>query len=172
MDNLQTLAALAEIFGALTIVGAGLFGLLQLREYRTTRRQRVAADLCRQFSAADTARAFKLVRQLPDNVSVAQVKEMDQEYEDAMLIVGMYLESIGLQVCQGIASFATVNELAGGMVTMTWRKLGRWIAEWRELDNDPYFGEWVQWLAERVAEVKSTNDPAYIEHANWKRYGS
>jgi len=59
MKDLQTYAALAEIFGALTIVGAGMFGLLQLREYRNTRRQHVAAELCRQFSAPDTARAFK-----------------------------------------------------------------------------------------------------------------
>ena len=71
MEGLQTYAALAEIFGALTIICGSAFALFQFREFRKMRRYQVAADLCHQFSAPDTARAFKLVRQLPDNVTVA-----------------------------------------------------------------------------------------------------
>jgi hypothetical protein len=172
MDGLQTWAALAEILGALTIVSGGAFGLLQFREFRKNRRYKVAADLCHQFSAPETARAFKLVRQLPDNVSLAELREMGPEYEDAVMIVGMILETMGLMVYQGIASFTTVNDLAGGMVMLVWRKAGRFVAEVRELDDDPARGEWFQWLAERCAEFNRDCDPAYIAHAGWKKWGA
>ena len=172
MDGLQTWAALAEIFGTLTIVSGGAFGLLQFREFRKNRRYTVAADLCHQFSAPETARAFKLIRQLPDNVSAAELQEMGQEYEDAVMIVGMTLETMGLMVYQGIASFTTVNDLAGGMITLVWRKTGSFVAEMRELDDDPARGEWFQWLAERCAEFNRDSDPAYIAHAGWNKWGA
>jgi len=169
MEELQTWAALAEILGALTIVTGGGFALIQFREFRRNRRYQVAADLCHQFSAPETARAFKLVRQLPDDVTVAQLKEMDPEFEDSILIVGMILESIGLLVYRRIASFEIVHDLAGGMIAMVWRKIGAWIIEWRELDDDPAFAEWFQWLSERAAEHNRDYSPAHIAHAEWSR---
>ena len=33
MESLQTYAAIAEIFGALTIILGGAFGIMQLREF-------------------------------------------------------------------------------------------------------------------------------------------
>lgn len=169
MEELQNWAALAGIIGALTIITGGGFALLQLKEFRRNRRYQAAADLFHQFSAPEAARAFKLVRHLPDNVTVAQLKEMDSEFEDSMLVVGMILESIGLMVYRRIASFEVVNDLAGGMIAMVWRKIGCWIIEWRELDNDPAFAEWFQWLAERTAEFNSDYRPAYVAHADWSK---
>lgn len=169
MDELQTYAALAEIFGALTILCGGAFAFFQVREFRKIRRYQVAADLCHQFSAPDMARAFKLVRQLPEDVTMAHLKTMEPEYEDSVLIVGMFMETLGLMVYQRIASYKTVQELAGGMVTMVWRKIGRWVTEWREVEDNPEFGEWLHWLSERIAESSNEEGPAYIVHANWNK---
>ena len=138
-----------------------------LQDFRN--RYQVAADLCHQFSAPDTARAFKLFRQLPDDVTIEQLNAMGPEYEDSMLIIGMILETMGLMVFRRIASYETVNELAGGMITMVWRKAGRWVIEWRELENDPEFSEWLQWLSERIAESSTDSAPAYVAHATWKK---
>ena len=50
MDSLQTYAAIAEIFGALTIILGGAFGIMQFREFRARRRQQIASDLCQEFT--------------------------------------------------------------------------------------------------------------------------
>lgn len=47
--DLTTLANLAEIFGALTVVGGMVFAVAQVREYRAQRRDAMAVELVRSF---------------------------------------------------------------------------------------------------------------------------
>ena len=37
---------------------------------------------------------------------------------------------------------------------MMWRKIETWIHETRIEQDNPRFGEWVQWLAERLQEAE------------------
>ena len=168
MESLQTLAAAAEIFGALTIVGGGVFAVVQLREFRRRRAAQVAAELCRGFSEPELARAVNLLRSLPDGIQPEAVRERGDEVEEAMQIVGMSFETMGLLVYREIASFEIVQELAGGLLLMMWRKLDAWIHAVRVEQGNPRFGEWVQWLAERVAECEPDMVPAHEAHAGWR----
>ena len=168
MDSLQTYAAIAEIFGALTIILGGAFGIMQFREFRARRRQQIASDLCQEFTKPDLARAVTLVRSLPDGVTLAELQDMDEEYQAASQIVGMTFETMGLLVQKNIASFEVVQELTGGLLIMMWRKIHVWVEETRVDQSNPRFGEWVQWLVERVEECEADMEPAYIKYKDWK----
>lgn len=168
MEHLQTIAAMAEIFGALTIVVGGVFAVFQLMEFRKRRKYQVAAELCRQFSDPQFGRAITLIRMLPDGVPVDALREMDPEYEEAAQVVGMAFETMGLLVYRNLASFHLIQELSGGLMLTVWRKLEVWITTTRVESGNPRFGEWMQWLTERVAEHESSMVPAYEAYAHWR----
>ncbi len=168
MRTLADFAAAAEIFGALTIVVGGLFAVFQLAEYRRRRSSQVAAELCRGFIEPDLARAVTLLRMLPDDLGLEEVREWGVEYEEAMQIVGMTFETMGLLVHKDIASFQIVQELAGGLLLMMWRKMSAWTKDVRVVQGNPRFGEWTQWLAERIEECEGEMVPAFELHRDWK----
>lgn len=170
MDNLFRLAAIAEIFGAIAIVGGAIFGIIQVHEFRQRRRLQVAADLCRTFTEPALARSVVLLKSLPDGLSLEEFRNRDSSYEEAAQMVGMTFETLGLLVQKDIASLPIVQELAGGLLLMLWRKIEFQIKDTRTEQNNPRFGEWVQWLVERIEEREHDMQPAFIKYADSKRY--
>lgn len=169
MDQLGFYSALAEIFGALTIVIGAIFAAVQFVQYRKRERNRIAGDLCSRFSEPEFARAIALLRRMPDGVDMKTMQSMDVEYEEAAQIVGMMFETMGLLVFRDVASFKLIQELTGGLLLMMWRKLETWITTTRVEQGNPRFGEWVQWLAERIAEEEAAMVPAYIAYSDVKK---
>ncbi len=168
MTDLEIYAAIAEVFGGLAIFGGALFAIVQIRDVRRGRREQVAAELCRGFAAPHLARAVNLIRKIPDNASIATLREMDPEYEEAIQALAMTFETMGLLVHMNVASFKVVQDLTGGLLLMMYRKINLWIKETRVEQDNPRFGEWVQWLAERIAEQEAQMVPAYEAHSDWK----
>ena len=167
MSSLETYVGIAEIVGAVAIISGTIFALVQLREYRKQRRCQVAAELCRGFTEPALAQAVTLLLSLPDNISQEEMHACGAEYEEAGQLVGMSFETMGLLVHRNIAEFQVVRELTGGLLLMMWRKTGCWIKEVRDQQGNPRFGEWYQWLAERVEECEAEIEPAYKAHAQW-----
>ena len=168
--DLQTLANMAEVLGALTIVGGGGFALVQLREFRAQRRQAVAVELTRSFYSPDFSRAVELVRGLPDDCSAQELRAGGPELQRAAIEVTTTFESIGLIVYREMASYDLVRDLAGGIALVCWRKLERWTDVYRAEQMQPSWGEWFQWLAlqlERDSGEKEAR-PAYVRHAGWR----
>lgn len=166
--TLQQIADYANILGALSVVGGIGFGLVQLTEYRKQRRDVIAAELMRTFYSADLADAVTLVRSLPDHCSASELRQRGPQYERAAIIVNTSFETMGLMVFRRIADYDIVEELAGGMVAMLWRKLDAWIATVRDEQSQPSWAEWFQWLAELASSRKNEARPAYVAHRGWK----
>jgi hypothetical protein len=166
--TLEQFADYANILGALSVVGGIGFGLVQLTEYRRQRRDVIAAELMRTFYSADLADAVTLVRSLPDHCPANELRQRGPKYERAAIIVNTSFETMGLMVFRRIADYDIVEELAGGMVAMLWRKLDMWIATLREEQSQPSWAEWFQWLAELAASRKNEARPAYVAHKGWK----
>lgn len=169
MEQLILYSAMAEIFSAITIVIGAIFAAIQYTQYRKRERNRIAGDLCRRFSEPEFARAVALLRRLPDGVDMQTMQSMDVEYEEAAQIVGMMFETMGLLVFKDVASFRLIQQLTGGLLLMMWRKLEAWIKTTRVEQGNPRFGEWVQWLAERIEEEEAGMTPAYSAYADVKK---
>lgn len=168
MTQLATYASIAEIFGAFAILGGAIFGLVQFGEAKRRRRSQVAAELCRAFAEPELARAITLVRSLPDGISLRDLHAMDREFESSAQVIGMSFETMGLLVHENIADFRVVQQLTGGLLLMVWRKIHVWAEETRVEYSNPRFGEWVQWLAERIEEREAEMVPAYRAHREWR----
>jgi len=167
--DLQTAANFAEILGSLSIAAAIAFGTFQLREFRHRRRNSVAAELMRTFYSADLAEAVALLRALPDGISASNLRENGPEYERAAVLVTTTFETMGLLAFRRIAPFFLIEELAGGMTVVMWRKIGNWLETVRVEQSQPSWAEWFQWLAEQMLETKAEHEPAHVRHRNWRR---
>ena len=170
MEDLATLANLAEILGAFTIVVGVVFAVVQIREYRTQRREAVAVELIRSFHDPQLAHSVNLIRELPDGVSAEELRSRGPEYEKAAVMVSTTYETIAFLVFREMTSFSMVRELTGGLAVVMWRKLARWTDAVRQAQAQPSWAEWFQWLAEqltREGEQKESN-PAYVRFAEWR----
>lgn len=171
--DLNVASNLAEIIGTMTVVGGAVFGFVQLAEYRSQRRDTVAVEIVRSFQDADFAHSLGLVRELPNALSLAEMRSRGPQYQDAAMKVATYYEAIGLLMFRRIVPFSVVQELTGGICVVAWRKLERWTREVREEQSHDSFAEWFQWLAERLAEqdVDKNANPAYRRYADWRPRG-
>jgi hypothetical protein len=165
--TLQDIANYAEILGALTVLGGVLFGLFQVSEFRKQRRDAIAAELTRTFYNAELADAVALVRSLPDHCPPNELRQRGPQYERAAIIINTTFETMGLLVFKKIADYETVQQLAGGMIVVMWRKLDAWLEQVRKEQSQPSWAEWFQWLAEQTAARKDEGRPAYLEYRDW-----
>ena len=167
--DLQTLANVAEIFGALLVVFGVLFGLLEIRHYREQRQETASMEIMRAFQSPDFTRSLRLVMNYEQECRKCSESSMSQELQDAALLVSTTLESVGLMVYQRIVPFRLVQQLMGGTMQASWRVLRPHSEMLRETLGRPSIHEWFQWLAERLDEHPEYRDEegAYAKYSEW-----
>jgi hypothetical protein len=166
--SLQNLANLAEVIGAGTIVTGLLFGWFQIRQFRIQQRNNVATNLAQTFYSADLAKAITLIRNLPDGIPAEDMRAKGEEYEYAAVIITTSFETMGLLVFKDVASFDMVMDLAGGIVSVMHRKLVNWQSTIRIEQQQPSWGEWIEWLADRAGEMQQRETRAHIKYRDWR----
>lgn len=168
--NLQTLANIAEIFGAILVITGVFFGLLEVRHYRQQRQEAASMEIMRAFQSIDFTSALRMIMAYEDECRRCNQESIPQELQDAAMLVSTTMEAVGLMVYQRIAPFLLVQQLMGGTIQASWRVL-RPHTEWlREKLDRPSVHEWFQWLAERLNEYPEYLDEvgAYSKYGNWK----
>jgi hypothetical protein len=165
--SLTTLASLAEIIGACSILTGLVFGLFQIRQYRAQQRDAIAINLSQTFYNRDLARAITMMQRVPDGASLRDIRAMGPKYETAALTVCTSFETMGLLVFKRIAPLELVLDLAGGMMSVMRIKLAIWMKDIREEQRQPSFAEWFEWLGDRALELKTTKPPAHIAYKSW-----
>ena len=169
MNDLATLANVAEVFGVLIVVGGVVFALMQMRQLRQQRREMAAIELFRFFGSPHFTKAYHCVLQLPDGLSKAELREQYPDAEDCAMLISTTMETIGVMVYHRIVPSIVVMNLIGATTEILWLKLAGWIEGMRaELDNAGAF-EWFQWLAVMLARESDANaSPAYEAYCNWR----
>lgn len=127
----------------------------------------VAAELMRCFLSSDFARAVSLIRTLPDAVHADDLRARGTDYEQAAILITTTFETMGLLAFRNIAPFSLVQELAGGLIIVTWKKLSVWLNTVRDEQSQPSWAEWYQWLAQQMLVVKPSSEPPYIKYKDW-----
>jgi hypothetical protein len=170
MADLTTIANIAEIFGALTIIAGVVFAVIQIRDFREQRREAVAVELIRSFQNPDLAHAVNLIRELPDGVSAEELRSKGAEYQRAAVMISTTYETIALLVFRQMASFSMVRDLTGGLVVVMWRKLAPWMETIRAEQVQPSWAEWFQWLAVQLSRDSAQKEanPAYQKFSDWR----
>ena len=161
-------AQIAEIVGAVSIVGGLVFGLFQIRFFRAQQRDAVAANLTQTFYNRDLAHALALIQQLPDGISLQALRERGPEYVAAAVTVTTSFETMGLLVFKRIAPLSLVLDLAGGIIGVMHGKLHQWQEDTRIAQNQPSWGEWFEWLGEQASQHKLATPPAHRRFRDWQ----
>ena len=169
MDDLSRLANMAEILGALVVVGGLVFAVMQMRNIRQQRREMAAIELFRFFGNPDFNRAYECILKLPDGLNADEIESRSPSMGRNAMLICTTMENIGVMTHQRIVPFAIVDNLMGASTVILWKKLQPWIEAVRsDVGTDAAF-EWFQWLAERLEGLQNENEtPAFIAHKNWQ----
>jgi len=168
--DLQNVANIAEILGALLVVTGVFFALAEIRHLRQQRQETAAMEIMRSFQSSDFTKALRLVMDYEQECRHCREEAIPQELQDAAMMVSTTLESTGLMVYERIVPFGLVQQLMGGTIQACWQVL-RPHTEWlRDKLGRPSIHEWFQWLAERLGEYPEYRDEegAYSKYRNWK----
>lgn len=169
MDDLSRLADMAEILGALVVVGGLIFAILQMRNIRQQRRELAAIELFRFFGNPEFNRAYECVLKLPDGLTTAEIEARSPGMEHCAMLISTTMENIGVMTHQRIVPYVVVKNLVGASAVILWRKLEQWVLALREETGSAQAFEWFQWLAERLDELDTEDEePAFIAHRSWR----
>lgn len=165
------LSTLANLINALAVTAGVIFAVVQIRHYRQRRRRDAMLELVRSFQSPSFASAFRRVISLPDGATKVQITELlGVDGEDATHIVGLTWESLGVLVFRREVTLDLVDDFFSGPISVSWRKLSRYVFEQRAMLSRETAFEWFQWLAERMMERENQTPPtaAHIAHRDWK----
>ena len=152
----------------LAVVVAVVFGTLTLRQWQRTRYLAAAAELVHTIQNEQFNAAIARVVELKPAESPAVVRS-DKELLSATYVVGHVFESLGVLVFHDVIDLHLVDHLVGGYVRASWARLKPYI-ESRRADLGATFGEWFQWLAERMETYPAPGkqEGAHRVHRSWK----
>ena len=165
---LSTIANIAEIIGASTIVTGLIFGWVQIRQYRVQQRNAVVSSLAQTFYNRDLAHAISLLQTVPDDIRLTELRSKGPEFVEAAVTVATSFETMGILVFQRIAPLELVVDLAGGIITTMLRKLRCFQEDLRAEQQQPSWGEWFEWLGDQIENVKGQQEPAHVRHRDWR----
>ena len=166
--DLEFIGNIANIVGMIGLLAGLLGGWLQLRHFRHQQRNAIASSLAQTFYSHDLAQAIAKLQPLPDGISLSEMRELGEPYQQAAITLVTSFETMGLLVYRRIAPLDLVLDLAGGIVSVMCRKLRTWQDELREEQGQPSWGEWFQWLGDQVDRIKSQHEPAHVKHRGWR----
>jgi hypothetical protein len=164
------LATLLNIVSTLALVGALIFAGLQIRAGNRVRDEQATIKLIEAALGAVLAQPATLLADVSSTVSSADVVNVSPETLRAIQETGFRLEALGYLVFVRVVSVQSVEELMGGLIALWWSRIKPYAEYERQRTGNPRMYEWVQWLAERIAERRRNEpaEPAFVAHASWR----
>ena len=166
------LSILLNLVSTVAIVAALVFTALQVRAASNSRRDQAAIVVIQTTQNVSWTQALNLVSTLPENATAEYVHEKGEAMERALFELGVRLEPVGYMIYCGIITLKAVDDLIGGVALVIWSRAKGWTEEYRRSTNNPKFNEWVEWLADRIAERHSERQvkPAPQQYRNWHEH--
>jgi hypothetical protein len=165
------ISTIANVATAIAVLTGVIFGLFEVRHFRREREEQAAYELLHTMLTSEWLRSAVLVDTVPDGVA-PEILEADARLLDAALSIGLILEAIGYAVYARIVPLSMVDDMMGGIVRVTWRKMERYVMHDRARSGSQKGWEWFQWLylqLEKHSRGKtSLRMGAFDAHRDWK----
>jgi hypothetical protein len=164
------ISTFANVVNAIAVTAGLIFAAAQIRYYRQRRRRDSMLELVRSFQSPAFTSALRRVLSLPDNADSQKIREvLGPDGEDAVYLVSLTWESIGVLVFRRELELDLVEDFFSGPILLSWHKLKVYSEEWRRVLNRETGNEWFHWLAERILEREKTLAPvpAYTAYRDW-----
>jgi hypothetical protein len=164
------LPALLSLISTVAVVVGLVFASLQVRAAQQQRVRDSGLQLARSFQTFEFMKATRLIMSLPDGMSKQALADRLRDQDDLLWLWTGTMESLGILVFHHELDLELVDEFFSGLIVVGWRKLSRWVADFREETQRPTMGEWFEWLADRMQEREAAVAPvpAQIAHRDWQ----
>ena len=165
---MSALTALVPYASVLAVLVAIVFGTLTLRQWQRARYLAAAAELVHTIQSEQFTRAIVRVVELPPGADAERGRGA-REVSAAAYALGHFFESLGVLVFYRVLDLHLVDHLVGGYVRTSWIRLRPYV-EARRGDVGATFGEWFQWLAERLDRYPAPgkSEGAHRAFTDWK----
>ena len=168
MTTFDFLAQLAPILSFLAILTAIIFGLIQLRQFKTQRKDLAAVEIMRTMQDAQFTDSLNLITNTEHINSQQEISAQNPDLEKAILALTTKFETLGFLVYKKVIPLEFVEQLIGGVCISLWEKLKEYIYEYRLVNNQKLFLEWFEWLAHQFKTRKRNQAaPAISKFKNW-----
>lgn len=160
------LPTVAQLISTFTVVAGFVFAVYQVLNIRRQRRDETALTLIRTVVLPD---AFgNVVRSLPDDATAEAVRSLGPDAERAILSACIAYENLGYLVFLRMVPLHLVEDLYGGLVRQSWRKLRGWVGYARA--GNPNVFEWFEWLNDRLEahHGAAKRAPAPVTYRDWR----
>lgn len=158
-----------QFVAQIALVFAAAFAGYQLILHRRERGEQAALDVLTRLQSSDFQHAYTHVWDLPLEASPEVVRAGGKEMEQAIETVAFTFESLGVMVYNRIVPLHVVDDVIGGFLRESWRRVGPYVAWKRQHLKAPRWAEWYEWLAVRVDAGRSRRTVgAYEAFADWK----
>lgn len=164
------LSTFLNIVNTVAIFAAGIFAAVQLLQLKKQRSRESALQMLNSVQTIEFIDALNIIYNLPENLTKKKIEVELGDKLSSVLVMFVKLESLGLLVFKREIELDLVADFMRGPIILFWKKMKNYFIETRELNNDENFGEWVQWLAEKVENEIATKNkkPAHLIYKNWK----
>jgi uncharacterized membrane protein (UPF0136 family) len=149
------------------VVGAGV-AVYQLMQLRRTQRHEAALRVITGINTQEFRNAFNAVNELPIGASAQQVRDAGPAMESAAGTVMMAFESLGVLVHNRVVPVDLVDQVIGGFLRESWRRLEQYVHWKRKALGYARWGEWYQWLFEHLAQNPRRAEGAYTAFKDWE----
>ncbi len=149
------------------VIAAGI-ATYQFLLHRRERSEQNALEVLTRLTSTEFRTAYARVWELPLDATVEDVRAQGPDMEDAINCVLMTFEVMGVMVHNRMVPLDDVDQIIGGFLRESWRRLESYIYWRRERLGTRRWGEWYQWLAERLAVENRRGTGAYVAFKQWK----
>lgn len=164
------LATLANLATSLAVIVALALGLLQWRQFERKRREAGAFEAIHALQSPEFIRAMSVLASMPEGLALAQVRALGRETVQAIEQAGTVIETLAVMIHRGTVDITIVDDIYGAFIRMSWRKARPYCEEVRKEMGNANFGEWWQWLAERIEELDRPGKRlgAHVAYRGWR----
>ncbi len=148
---IQYIGSILPYATLLTVIVGAISATINLVHSRRLRALTAAVQLVQGVQTPEFTRSVMRVIELPERADAQALRE-DPELLEAAYVVGQVFEGLGVLVFYRLLPLELVDHLIGGYVRACWRRLEPHVRERRETIGTAMYGEWFQWLAERMLE--------------------
>jgi hypothetical protein len=163
MSITDIVAVSANIALTLTFVVGLIFGIVQLKAAERDRREGLTTEILRAFQTREFAEFINFFRKSKFPQNQGDFDAMPEHEQVMYMQFSQQMESLGILVAENIIDLDLVDKTLGDFVAMAWKKYEARFIEARK--NDPFLGEYFQWLAEQTAQRNKDfpREPFYLQ---------
>lgn len=149
MSN-EFIALIANVALTLSFIIGLVFGIAQVKAASRDRRERLTLQTLHSFETREFAELLYHVTSTEIPSTYEEWKKESPETRIRFIEFGQRMESLGLLLAERLINVDLVDKTLGSFVVASWNRYKILFMDMRQKQEDPFLGEYFQWIAEQI----------------------